>query len=385
MSTYELYVVDQTKYSFADKVRAFPYGILLLLAAVACVGIAMLYAAAGGNWDPWASRQATRFGIGVGVMICVALIDIKLWLKYAYVAYGISIAMLVAVELFGTVGKGAQRWLDLGLMQFQPSELVKLMVVLVLARVFHSGSTEDVGKVSFLLWPMALIALPAALILRQPDLGTTILMLMVAASVLFLGGVRLWKFILAGVSAIAAVPVAWHFLRDYQKNRVYTFLDPESDPLGAGYHIIQSKIALGSGGLFGKGFMNGSQSHLQFLPEKQTDFIFTMLAEEWGLVGAVGLIALYVILIGYGFYVALASRSHFGRLLALGCTVNFFLYVFVNIAMVIGLIPVKGAPLPLVSWGGSAQLTVLIGYGLIFCVSIHREVKISRNMMGMEA
>ncbi len=379
MSTYELYVVDQTKYSFADKVRAFPYGILLLLAAVACVGIAMLYAAAGGNWDPWASRQATRFGIGVGVMICVALIDIKLWLKYAYVAYGISIAMLVAVELFGTVGKGAQRWLDLGLMQFQPSELVKLMVVLVLARVFHSGSTEDVGKVSFLLWPMALIALPAALILRQPDLGTTILMLMVAASVLFLGGVRLWKFILAGVSAIAAVPVAWHFLRDYQKNRVYTFLDPESDPLGAGYHIIQSRIALGSGGVWGKGYLQGTQAYLQFLPERQTDFIFPMFAEEFGLAGALILIGLYALIIIYGLAIALRAQTQFGRLTAVGLIGIFFIYAFVNMAMVQGLMPVVGIPLPFMSYGGTAMMSLLISFGILISVYVHRDVRVGRR------
>lgn len=356
-----------------------------LLCLTAGVGALMLYSAANGNVQPWASRHCARFAVALVVMLAIALTDVRIWLRYAYVAYGIALGLLAAVEVAGSIGMGAQRWIDLGFVNLQPSELMKVALALALARYFHCATSEDAGRPLKLIPPLFMVAAPTVLVMKQPDLGTAMMVLIASGAVFFAAGVWLWMFGVVAACGLAAAPVAWQFLHQYQKQRVLTFLKPESDPLGSGYHILQSKIALGSGGLFGKGFMQGTQSHLNFLPEKQTDFIFTMLAEEWGLVGAIGLIALYVILIGYGFYVALASRSHFGRLLALGCTVNFFLYVFVNIAMVIGLIPVKGAPLPLVSWGGSAQLTVLIGYGLIFCVSIHREVKISRNMMGMEA
>ena len=224
-----------------------------------------------------------------------------------------------------------------------------------------------------------MVLVPAALVLKQPDLGTAMMLLMTGAVLFFLAGVRLWMFAVMAAAAAAAVPAGWHFLRDYQKNRIYTFLDPESDPLGAGYHILQSKIALGSGGLFGKGFLLGTQSHLSFLPEKQTDFIFTMLAEEFGFVGGLGLLALYSLVIAYGFAIALRCRNHFGRLLGLGIATNFFLYVFINTAMVMGLIPVVGVPLPLISYGGTAMLTVMFGFGLLMNVAVHRDTRLNRK------
>ncbi len=352
---------------------------IMLLCVAAGVGLAMLYSAANGDMQPWASRQFARFCIGLLVMIAIALIDIRIWMRYAYVFYVITLGLLVVVELAGTIGMGAQRWLNLGYFNLQPSELMKIALVLALARYFHGGSIEDVGRPTYLIIPLVMIALPAALVLRQPDLGTTLLLVMASGAIFFTAGVRLWKFAIVLIAGIGGMPVAWQFMREYQKQRVLTFLNPESDPLGAGYHIIQSKIALGSGGLFGKGFMQGTQGHLRFLPEMQTDFIFTMLAEEFGMVGGVGLLGLYALIMIYGFAMMLRCRNQFGRLVGAGITTTFFLYVFINIAMVMGLIPVVGVPLPLISYGGTAMMTLLIGFGLLLSVWVHRDVMIGRR------
>ncbi len=361
------------------KLLSINWFLVLMIIAVAGIGIAMLYSAAGGDLQPWAERQMVRFGVALGIMIVVATIDIRIWLRYAYALYFVALVLLVAVEVTGQVGMGAQRWISLGFINLQPSELMKIFLVLALARYYHASAIEDVGRITRLVVPLALMSAPTVLIVRQPDLGTAIMVAMTGAAVLFLAGVRLWKFALVGVACLAAAPIGWQFLHEYQKNRVLTFLNPETDPLGAGYHIIQSKIALGSGGLTGKGFMQGPQSHLHFLPEMQTDFIFTMLAEEMGLVGALGLIVLYAIIVIYGTVIAARSRNQFGRLVAGGITTTFFLYVFINIAMVTGLIPVVGVPLPLVSYGGTVMMTIMIGFGLIISVGVHREVVVGRR------
>lgn len=353
--------------------------LVLLIASVAGVGFAMLYSAAGGSLDPWAERQMVRFGVGVLIMIVVATIDVRIWLRYAYILYFVALALLVGVEVAGQVGMGAQRWISLGAVNIQPSELMKIFLVLALARYYHGVTVEDIGRLSRLIIPIFMVAGPTVLILRQPDLGTAIMLVMTAGAVLFLAGVRLWKFVAVGVAALAAAPIAWQLLHTYQKKRVLTFLNPETDPLGAGYHIIQSKIALGSGGLAGKGFLQGPQSHLHFLPEMQTDFIFTMLAEEFGLVGALALMLLYVLIVTYGIVIAVRARNQFGRLVAGGITTTFFLYVFINIAMVTGLIPVVGVPLPLVSYGGTVMMTLLIGFGLVIGVGVHKDVPVGRR------
>jgi rod shape determining protein RodA len=288
-----------------------------------------------------------------------------LWFRVAYPAYAVGLALLVLVHVMGTTGMGAQRWLEVGPLQLQPSELMKIAMVLVLARYFHGLNPEKIGNPLYLPWPLVLLVVPAALILKQPKLGTTVLMLLTAAAMFFCAGVRIWKFVAVGLAAAGALPLAWSFLRDYQKQRVMSFLDPESDPLGAGYHIIQSKIALGSGGLWGKGFLNGTQGHLQFLPERQTDFIFSMLSEEFGLVGGLVLIGLYTAILLYGLGIALRARSQFARLVAIGISTAFFANAFVNLAMVMGLLPVVGEPLPFLSYGGTAMITLLIGFGLV--------------------
>jgi rod shape determining protein RodA len=319
-----------------------------------------------------------RFGIGITAMLVVALIDIRFWFRLAYPIYAVALIGLIAVEVLGIVSMGAQRWINLGLFQLQPSEVMKIGLVLALARWFHGAWLEDVARPTFLAMPVLLIAVPAVLVLKQPDLGTAIMLAGGGAAMLFLAGVRWWKFALVLGPMLMALPLIWQQLHDYQKNRVMTFLDPERDPLGAGYHITQSKIALGSGGLWGKGFLQGTQSQLSFLPEKQTDFVFTMLAEEIGLVGALGLLALFTLLVGTALVFALRARTQFGRLLAMGVGTTFFLYVVINIAMVTGLIPVVGVPLPMISYGGTAMITVLTGFGLLLSVDIHRDVAIPR-------
>jgi rod shape determining protein RodA len=361
----------------ADKLRGIQWGLVLLITVIAAIGFAMLYSAANGSLQPWAARQMMRFAVTLVPMIGLGLLDIRYCFHGAYWVYGGALMMVVAVDLRGVAGMGAQRWIDIGFMQLQPSEIMKIALVLALARYFHSLSAENVGRLRHLVVPALLVVVPTALVLKQPDLGTAMMLLAAGAALCFLGGVRLWIFVAGGVAAAIAAPLGWSLLRDYQKARLYTFLEPDRDPLGAGYHILQSKIALGSGGLFGKGFLLGTQSHLSFLPEKQTDFIFTMIAEEFGLVGGLALLALYIVAIGYGFAIALRSRSQFGRLLGLGIAVNFFLYAFINTAMVMGLIPVVGVPLPLISYGGTAMVTVMLGFGLLMNVGIHREVRIS--------
>ena len=369
---------DRPRLTLPDKLLRLNWGLVVLIAIVGGIGLAMLYSAADGSWHPWAGKQAVRFGVAGCLMIAAALIDIRIWLRLAYPIYLGVLVLLVGVEVRGAIGMGAQRWIDLGFIQLQPSELMKVALVLALARYFHAIDIDRIGKPWLLIAPAIMVLVPAALVLKQPDLGTALMLLIGGITMFFLAGVRWWVFVLVAGAGGGAVPLIWRHLRDYQKARITSFLNPASDPLGAGYHSLQSKIAIGSGGEFGKGFMQGTQAHLNFLPEKQTDFIFTMFAEEFGLVGGLTLLGIYLVMFVYGFAIAFASRSNFGRLLALGITANFALYVFINMAMVMGLIPVVGVPLPLVSYGGTAMLTIMFGFGLLMSVYIHRETRIGR-------
>jgi len=371
--------LNKSDLSLSQKLWRLNWLFVLVLLATASVGFAMLYSAANGSLEPWAGRQILRFSIGIGLMLFVAMTNLRIWLKYSYMLYLVALVLLGAVELGGTIGMGAQRWIDLGAVNLQPSELMKVALVLALARYFHGGNIEEIGRPLFLLPPMLMVAAPTMFVLRQPDLGTAVMLVIGSGAIFFVAGVKIWKFAVLLLLTFISAPISWQFLREYQKQRVLTFLNPESDPLGSGYHIIQSKIALGSGGLFGKGFMQGSQSHLSFLPEKQTDFIFTMLAEEFGLIGGLVLLGLYILILAYGYSIANNCRNHFGRLVSMGVTATFFLYVFINIAMVMGLIPVVGVPLPLVSYGGTAMMTLLFGFGLLLSVQINRDEPIGRR------
>ena len=363
--------------TLAQRVWQINWTFVLLITLAASIGVGMLYSAANGSLEPWAGKQLARYGVGLLIMLAVALTDIRVWLRYSYVLYAIALVLLIAVEIAGDIGMGAQRWLVLGGFSLQPSEMMKIALILSLARYFYASRLEDVGRVVHLFIPALMMGVPVLLILKQPDLGTALLLAASGTAMFFLAGARIWVFIVVGASAMAAAVPVWRYvLHDYQRQRLVTFLNAEQDPLGAGYHIMQSKIALGSGGVFGKGFLEGSQSHLSFLPEKHTDFIFTMLAEEFGMVGGLVLLAIYVLILVYGFVIALRSRNQFGRLLAMGFTVALFFNIFVNIAMVMGVLPVVGMPLPLISYGGTAMLTLMFGFGLLLCVFVHRDVRL---------
>lgn len=365
--------------SFRERFWGINFSYVLLIVILAAIGVVMLYSAANGNWQPWASRQLMRFGLGFGVMLVVAFMDVRIFLRYAYLFYFGVLALLILVEIGGHIGMGAQRWINLGFMKLQPSELMKIALVLALARYFNSIPLQSIESIKGLLFPLALVIMPVFLVMIQPDLGTALMLLFNAGAIFFAVGVQLWKFGVVLLGGVVCLPVAWHFLHTYQKNRVLTFLDPERDPLGAGYHIIQSKIALGSGGVFGKGFLNGTQSHLNFLPEKHTDFIFTMLSEEFGMIGAVLVILINFLIIAYSFVFALRSASYFGKLAAIGLATNYFLYVMINIAMVLGLLPVVGIPLPLISYGGTVLLSVMTGFGIILAVNTNRNINIGKD------
>lgn len=352
--------------------------LLMLLTIISSIGILMLFSAANGSFSPWATRQLPRFAIGFVMMLMVSITDIRQWYSKAYLLYIISFVLLIAVEVLGFVGMGGQRWLDLYAFNLQPSELMRVCLILALARYFHGCTLEDIGYLRTLVLPLLMILVPTLLVMRQPDLGTAIILIASGASLFFVAGVKIWKFVVAGVSVLASIPILWNSLYPYQQKRILIFLNPESDPMNTGYHVMQSKIALGSGGLWGKGFLQGTQSHLNFLPEKQTDFIFTMFCEEFGLMGAIVLLILYSLVIIYNFNVALSSRTQFGRLVGIGLTTTFFLYVFINMAMVMGLLPVVGIPLPLISYGGTAMITLLFSQGLIFSVALHNDIRVGR-------
>lgn len=371
--------LDRPQPSRLMKLLDLHWPLLLAVTAISSIGFLMLYSVAGGSLEPWAMRQIVRFLVGLGILVVFAMIDIRVWMAMAYPFYFACIALLLIVQFMGKIGKGAERWIDLGVIQLQPSELMKLALVLALARFFHGKTYEEAVKLRSLVVPLALIGVPVALVLMQPNLGTATILCFIGACVLFVSGLRWWLIILAVSGVAASVPVAWEFLHDYQKERVYTFLDPSRDPLGAGYNITQANIAMGSGGLFGKGFMNGTQSQLDFLPEKHTDFIFVMLGEEFGLVGCLVLMGLYVLVLGIGLSIGLGARAHFARIVALGLTMNVLAYILINMAMVMGLIPVVGIPLPLVSYGGTAMLTVMMGFGILMSVYVHREREIPRQ------
>ncbi|MDM7933047.1 rod shape-determining protein RodA [Tabrizicola sp.] len=361
------------------KILFINWPLVVLVTAVASVGFLMLYSIAGGNLDTWARPQMERFAAGMVLMFIVAMVPIWFWRNMAGLAYLVAFILLLFVEFFGEVGMGAQRWIDLGFIRLQPSEMMKFTLVMMLAAYYDWLDHKKVSRPLYVLIPVLLTVAPTVLVLMQPNLGTSLLLLLAGAAVMFAAGVSLWYFgaVLAlGVGVVVSVftlrGTEWQFLHDYQYRRIDTFLDPTADPLGAGYNIIQAKIALGSGGWSGKGFMQGTQSRLNFLPEKHTDFIFTTLAEEFGFIGAFSLLGLYALIIGFCLVAAFQNRDRFSALLIVGVAANFFFYIAVNLSMVMGMAPVVGVPLPLLSYGGSAMLVLLVGFGLVQSAHVHR-------------
>jgi rod shape determining protein RodA len=376
--SYLEYTVKTTPSGFR-KVLFLNWPLILLTIAIAAIGFLMLYSVAGGTLTTWAEPQFKRFAVGFVIMLIAAMVPIWFWRNTATLAFAVSFVLLVLVEFVGSTGMGAQRWIDLGFLRLQPSEMMKIALVMLLAAYYDWLPVDKVSHPVWVLIPLLIIVLPVLLVLRQPDLGTSILLLAGGGTIMFLAGVSWFYF--AGVFAagggliwavFASKGTEWQLLKDYQYRRIDTFLDPASDPLGAGYHITQSKIALGSGGWTGRGFMQGTQSRLNFLPEKHTDFIFTTLAEEFGFVGAVSLLGLYALIILFCIFSALQNKDRFSSLLILGMAATFFMFFAVNMAMVMGLAPVVGVPLPLVSYGGSAMLVLMFGFGLVQSAHVHR-------------
>ncbi len=369
----------QTVPTGARKILFANWPVVLLLAAVACFGFLMLTSVAGGDPSRWAEPQAKRFFLGLVIMMIVGMVPIWFWRSMSGLAYLFGLVLLIAVELFGEVRGGAQRWLDLRFMLLQPSELMKVSLVMVLAAYYDWLPMSKVSRPFWVIVPVVMTLIPTALVLKQPDLGTSILLVAGGGLVMFCAGVSWWYFIAVILMVVGAVTAVfysrgtdWQLLKSYQYDRIDTFLDPSSDPLGTGYNITQAKIALGSGGFSGKGFMQGTQSRLNFLPEKHTDFIFTTLAEEFGFVGAFSLLVIYGLIIFFCVLSAMGNKDRFGSLLTVGIAATLFLYFAVNMSMVMGLIPVVGVPLPLVSYGGSAMLVLLAAFGLVQSAHIHR-------------
>jgi rod shape determining protein RodA len=349
-----------------------------MLCVVAGTGAMMLYSVGGGSWTPWAANHLVRFSVLLVALVVLAMVDIRVWHAIAYPVYGMALLLLVAVEAVGETRMGAQRWLAIGPFSFQPSEIMKIGIVLALARFYHGASAQAARWSWKLLIPLSMIAVPVALVAHQPDLGTSLLILFTGVAIMFVAGLS-WKVIgAAAASVFAIVPFMFMFvLHEYQRQRILTFMNPEADPSGSGYHTLQGKIALGSGGFLGKGFGLGSQSQLNYLPEKHTDFIYASLAEEFGFIGACGLLLVYGAIVTQSLRIATVSHSHFGRLATTGVTATFALYVLINASMIMGLAPVVGIPMPMLSYGGTVMLTVMIGFGLVMSVRVHRYAEIT--------
>ncbi|MBI1393063.1 MAG: rod shape-determining protein RodA [Alphaproteobacteria bacterium] len=362
-----------------DYILRLHWPLMIALSMIAGAGVLTLYSVAGGSWSPWALKHGLRFAATLGLMVAMSFVAIRYWMALAYPLYFAALFALALVPVIGEVNMGAQRWLEFGGFQFQPSEAMKIGLVMGLARYYHSLRSEQVSNILYLAPPLAMIGAPVGLVFIQPDLGTSLLLAASGFSIVLLAGLS-WRItFFGGFLAVVGAYFAYRFeiLKPYQLERIFTFLDPDRDPLGQGYQLLQSKIGIGSGGLTGKGFMEGSQAQLRFLPEMQTDFIFIVFGEEFGFVGAMFLLGLYLSVVIMGALIALKSRSHFARLVSMGVVITFALYVLINTGMVIGLAPVVGVPLPLVSYGGTVMLTIMAGFGLVMSAHSSRDQEIS--------
>ncbi len=361
---------------YLEKFFKLPFSLIILINILCVIGFIVLYSASGLKIQPWAYRQIIIFCIFFPISICISMVNIKTIFKFSYLFYFLVLSMLFGMELFGHISMGAKRWLDIGIMRLQPSEPIKLAIVLMLSKYFHQLELDNNATPRKIIIPMIAVIIPVLLIIKQPDLGTAIINLIVSAVMFLIVGFRLRNFLIIAVILLSCAPVAWNMMHDYQRKRVEIFLDPQKDPLGAGYNIIQSKIAIGSGGISGKGFANGTQSHLEFLPEHQTDFIFSTFVEEFGFIGGAILLIIYSLVIIISLTIAINTKSTFAKLMVVGVISIFFSHVFINIAMVLGMLPVVGVPLPFISFGGTIMASMLVGFGLIMNASVHNNVKL---------
>ncbi len=361
------------------KIKNINFLLIFLISLISFIGAAGLYSAAGGSFNPWASRHIIRYITLFFLVIFIAIIDIKIIYKYSYLIFILFLLLLFSVEIIGVFGKGATRWISIFGFSLQPSELMKIAIVLALSKFYHDLKFTEIKSIMNLFFPFLILFLPFFLVVIQPDLGTALSIIILGTFILFASGIRIWKFVVGFSMLICSIPLLLNFLKPYQRDRIISFLNPEADALGRGYQLIQSKIALGSGGFSGKGFLEGTQSYLQYLPEKQTDFIFTLIGEEFGFIGTMFIILLFLLVISICFYISIKSNHIFGRILSIGIGTNIFIYVIMNISMVSGLMPVVGIPLPLVSYGGSAMLSILVSIGLVLNVELNAHIKKFNN------
>ena len=363
--------------SFFQKVKELDYILLISIFILSFVSLAVMYSTDGGEILYHTKSHFSKLAIFFPLMIIIAFFNIKYWHTFAYLFYLIIILLLVWVSFFGLKASGSQRWMDLYLFVLQPSELMKISVILCLAKYYHRIKIENVNSLTGIIFVLTIIIIPTIFVISQPDLGTSVLIALSGLIVLWLGGVRIKYFIFSLITFLISLPFIISFLKPYQKLRILTFLDPDRDPLGAGYQIIQSKIAIGSGGLDGKGFLKGTQSYLDFLPEKHTDFIFTLFSEEFGFIGSIGLLILYTIIIVRIIRIGAISRSNFSKLFCFGFAFSIFIYIVVNLSMVLGLLPIVGSPLPIMSYGGSSMLATMIGFGIVLSAKVNHKQTIA--------
>ncbi|MBN9542414.1 MAG: rod shape-determining protein RodA [Alphaproteobacteria bacterium] len=354
-----------------QKILYIDFPLYFLMLAVSSIGFALMYSAAQGSVFPWMFKQILHFASGTVVMLVIAVTSMRFWYNMSYKFYALSIILLIVTEFAGHTAMGATRWLNLGIIKLQPSDLVKTTVIMALARYFHNLPFNNIRKIRYVIPPILMVLVPVALVLKQPDLGTASIILGIGGMMFLIAGIALWKFGFVILAAVISAPIAWNFLHDYQKKRIMVFLDPGSDRLATGYNIIQSKISIGSGGIFGKGLLKGTQTQLSFLPEHQTDFIFAMLSEELGLMGGLTILVIYGLMLYRSYKVALNCKNHFGAMMAMGVACMFFIHLFINMAMVMELVPVVGVPLPFLSYGGTIMMSMMVGFGFVMCASVH--------------
>ncbi len=369
--------LNSTSYSFIDKLKAVDYFLILIVAIIGSMSVFSIYSTESGNFSFYTKNHLTRFLVFFSMFLVLSFVRVSFWYRQAYIFYILGILLLLLVIFFGISASGSKRWINLFIMNLQPSELMKIAIIVCFARYYHRIQSSDIQSYKYLLQPIILLLIPCYLVITQPDLGTAILIAGSGLAIIWLAGLNLKYFIYAGLILLVSLPFVISILKPYQKSRILTFFNPDRDPLGAGYQIIQSKIAIGSGGLLGKGFLQGTQSYLEFLPEKHTDFIFTLFSEEFGFVGSIVLILLYTLLIYRIIRIGFSSRSFFAKLYCFGFASALFLYIFVNIAMVVGLLPIVGAPLPIMSYGGSSMLSIMLGLSIVMSCKIYSRDPIS--------
>tara|TARA_B100002052_G_scaffold292103_1_gene313141 strand:+ start:88 stop:1209 length:1122 start_codon:yes stop_codon:yes gene_type:complete len=362
---------SQKSTGFRDKILKLDFQLIFLILILGIVSFFAMYSSERGNFDYYTKSHIFRFSIFFSLFIFLAFINIKFWHHTAYVFYFIVLLLLIAVNFFGITASGSQRWIDLVFFNLQPSELMKISVIILLSRYYNKIPYNDVNRIKFMFIPLLALFIPFSLVIVQPDLGTAVLIIIGGLTVVWFSGFKIKYFAFSSVMFVCLIPVVIAFLKPYQKLRILTFLNPERDPLGAGYQIIQSKIAVGSGGLFGKGYLQGSQSYLDYLPEKHTDFIFTLFSEEFGFAGSTILLLVYILIIYRIFLIGLTTKSNFGKMFCFGFASAFFIYVVINMAMVLGMLPIVGAPLPIMSYGGSSMLSIMIGLGVAMSCKVH--------------